>query len=1075
MSSIKRVAKDLTSSVLHPRRSAREIKSRHAKPVEPSPAPTHYVQNKGKAREQEKMIPGEAARRDGDGVGSKGEATRRGEDSRQQGQDKFQAAGFRTDKEEASDAVEGLEQIQEDTMLAPPPLSCAEDEIETQERLEGLWLALGREDQGRLVRGWTNILDRSHPDANDFEKTIIFYINLFESIFAKLPESAQRVLSSSSEGWQIPPLDHQGFYGSSFRALSPFPRNRLLDMVFVVTARPWQLGRPQDADDNLLQFHEAMGDSFGQPFLGETVEALHSHLKNLEHIMCEQDFSHQGAYHSRCLSLIQSSGCGKSRLVQELQKAPECYVISICLRKEKDLGQYGYPLGDTEICKLLTEPAGLSKVPQRDGGYVQRIRVAAFLSSLYTQAAMILKEKRPPSMSAANVWARRIARPNREKGPNYREQFLHGVLQSARALLEEWQTISEESSAMSAAQNTAIRAAIDLQGLLEPNALLIVALDEASTLSEGSKHQTHSIDSVRSLFVPSISESLSAPARSWLLLCDTNSSLGTIVPRQAEATSARLYQGTLKLFGPFFAFPINVKLTKDRQNKLLWELPPLVSSIRSIQALFGRPLWSSYVVTKAPSRPPTATDSCSAQLEGLPGPQPQGLPDSASFGKPPTRRGRVSDQSKTSVHTAGSTSAPLTGDVHCLLTTGTILLKLFSRHDEHGKFGPLDDDATIALLNQRLSLDFMGDTTFGSRLPVAAEEFTRRQVHHHLRYITGYGDFAMQTKAISEPVVTAVVATLFRDEAAQMKWIHVTRDLVDRTLWSHAWSTLRKQFLGDANTLDVGKAGEVSVQAICCMAIDSAKRRTLSSIDAILHKTNQLEAHSNFVHLADFLRVLLNESAVASKCQGSWDNLLAFVDSQNDLWLSFARFSKMMGDLEEFSLAQAGLRHEALVLRENAKDYDLVIPVYCGPLDEPHDPNNYTFMAVQVKIRNASSTPALPDLKVSNFEPRQPPIYVWLETRQTASQLSSPLEIAASRRATGELSSFRVVSRSFDAHNHPALEMALGTVAAKQFALLPQLALLPAEGLSTQAQHILDQVLRDDWAAEVKSKPSQAL
>ncbi|CAO1638118.1 unnamed protein product [Sympodiomycopsis kandeliae] len=79
------------------------------------------------------------------------------------------------------------------------------------------------------------------------------------------------------------------------------------------------------------------------------------------------------------------------------------------------------------------------------------------------------------------------------------------------------------------------------------------------------------------------------------------------------------------------------------------------------------------------------------------------------------RAGRVFDQSKISVKSVSSVTAPLYGDVHCLLTKGIILFKTISSDDGLGRFGPLSEDATIALLNQSLALDFICDTNVGGQ------------------------------------------------------------------------------------------------------------------------------------------------------------------------------------------------------------------------------------------------------------------------------------------------------------------------------------------------------------------------
>lgn len=70
----------------------------------------------------------------------------------------------------------------------------------------------------------------------------------------------------------------------------------------------------------------------------ELVRQAAQHVVKLEALMQQQGDNSPGAFHSRSLALIQSSGSGKSRLLHVLQRAHDSYIISRCLRGQLDTG-----------------------------------------------------------------------------------------------------------------------------------------------------------------------------------------------------------------------------------------------------------------------------------------------------------------------------------------------------------------------------------------------------------------------------------------------------------------------------------------------------------------------------------------------------------------------------------------------------------------------------------------------------------------------------------------------------------------------------------------------------------------
>ncbi|CAO1628816.1 unnamed protein product [Sympodiomycopsis kandeliae] len=145
-------------------------------------------------------------------------------------------------------------------------------------------------------------------------------------------------------------LDKNNFYGSQIRAKESFPERRLLRVLEIVLVKA---SSNLDSDPRVLQIQEALESSFSQPFVGNAADGFRSHLERLEDTMQRQDFSQPGSYYSRSLAIIQSSGSGTSRLLQELQNLSNWFVISLCLRSTQDQGQSGFSLGDASVYDFL--------------------------------------------------------------------------------------------------------------------------------------------------------------------------------------------------------------------------------------------------------------------------------------------------------------------------------------------------------------------------------------------------------------------------------------------------------------------------------------------------------------------------------------------------------------------------------------------------------------------------------------------------------------------------------------------------------------------------------------------------
>jgi hypothetical protein len=88
----------------------------------------------------------------------------------------------------------------------------------------------------------------------------------------------------------------------------------------------------------------ALSGDWKRPFWGDSVNVLKELLLDEERVFQEDKF------YAKSMTIIQSSGTGKSRLLDELSK--EFLTISFALRHPHKDG--GWPPGDLEITHFLT-------------------------------------------------------------------------------------------------------------------------------------------------------------------------------------------------------------------------------------------------------------------------------------------------------------------------------------------------------------------------------------------------------------------------------------------------------------------------------------------------------------------------------------------------------------------------------------------------------------------------------------------------------------------------------------------------------------------------------------------------
>ena len=121
---------------------------------------------------------------------------------------------------------------------------------------------------------------------------------------------------------------------------------------------------PDELYDQSLVTIKALQQQWSSNYVGQSLDALKDKLKRYHRC-----FEHNEGLYARIMSIIQSSGTGKSRLVNEL--AVSVLGIAFTLREN---GSSGYPPGDPEVVQFL-------KVDLNLGPALQQERIICFLGA----------------------------------------------------------------------------------------------------------------------------------------------------------------------------------------------------------------------------------------------------------------------------------------------------------------------------------------------------------------------------------------------------------------------------------------------------------------------------------------------------------------------------------------------------------------------------------------------------------------------------------------------------------------------------------------------------------------------
>ncbi|CEH18354.1 hypothetical protein CBOM_04763 [Ceraceosorus bombacis] len=332
-------------------------------------------------------------------------------------------------------------------------------------------------------------------------------------------------------------------------------------------------------------------------------------------------------YHSRSLAVVQSSGTGKSRLIQQLngyippdQRTATLHLtFYLCFRPKNESG---FPLGDWRFLAWLSEDVrkGLPRSAPRSGACYE-VRWITLLRAIYQASFASIHDYHGDSYHTLAQYWQQTSSPKKGAGDAWSHEghldvpLYDEVQETANKL---WLEVIRDLNANSYKHEaffvrkyrTLLRAdALALETTLaarvraeQAQVWFHVCLDELANIrpwhlkAETKAEKLAWVEDLRSLFCPD-DETTLLPPRFWIIMLGTNASFATPRPALPVTCSSRVESGKRRHLPPYTHPVQNVWLKADAARAAtILHASPLQASRVHVLALWGRPLWRSRIV-----------------------------------------------------------------------------------------------------------------------------------------------------------------------------------------------------------------------------------------------------------------------------------------------------------------------------------------------------------------------------------------------------------------------------------------------------------------------------------------------
>ncbi|KAF8347980.1 hypothetical protein F5887DRAFT_673723 [Amanita rubescens] len=321
---------------------------------------------------------------------------------------------------------------------------------------------------------------------------------------------------------------------------------------------------------------ERLGKAYTQQFIGDFATKF---IKHLEQADIGQQTNEQPPLYAKAISVVQSSGTGKSRMLTEVGK--QIFTLPICLRKSTDPG---YPPGDKPVVDFF------SALPKdNDPSGTAHIAIASFLAAAHQMMLETLQEAHNQGLNGPQLlqYWHELMEPTGVR--DRREAFFTKVVEQAASLRGEDGEVPPEVSTFNQSRKyygIAARGATKelmefLSRILPAKRISVTYFDEAHELGPHLcqiflrllQHQPLSI-------------------KMWYTLIGTKSSISYYAPPPRKMHSFRLRQEVARLPTPYIDLGFDQQaIAKSRAVNVR------MGDMETIQFIsqYGRPIWSAHL------------------------------------------------------------------------------------------------------------------------------------------------------------------------------------------------------------------------------------------------------------------------------------------------------------------------------------------------------------------------------------------------------------------------------------------------------------------------------------------------
>ncbi|TDL14331.1 hypothetical protein BD410DRAFT_778936 [Rickenella mellea] len=349
---------------------------------------------------------------------------------------------------------------------------------------------------------------------------------------------------------------------------------------------------------------EALRIAYNYPYIGNAARTFLAYLNDMHTFFQRPGSVRIGAPYGKVVSIVQSSGTGKSRMLKELGTL--AFTLPICLREPEGLG---YPNSDAAVYHYFIALTNKHSSAKTHAG------ISCFLGAAYRETVKWLTEKKKHFSNATRLLVEWNHMMNDDES---RAEFFQTVVDSAQDGFakctipntplklkeqklknpEEQKTKNVKKQKLAADKLVEIarscysvpegiqNAAQDLDNFMKnlgiQNGLFVTYFDEAHTL----KDRFWAL--LRLLSFQNFKMHL------WVVFMDTKSSVAYFTPSSGDSSSMRLRDQRRILLPPYFdlGFDQNV-IGGQKPDRKVDNI--IASHLQTLQCLakYGRPLWHS--------------------------------------------------------------------------------------------------------------------------------------------------------------------------------------------------------------------------------------------------------------------------------------------------------------------------------------------------------------------------------------------------------------------------------------------------------------------------------------------------